>query len=92
MKILMLTSNSSLLDGINRHILTVAPAINNKDGFEVAVCSVMPPAELQEKLTAAGVKCYSLGFDNGHNLGILKAYRQVLDSLSPILSMCIPWL
>ena len=83
MKILMLTSNSSLLDGINRHILIVAPAINNKDGFEVAVCSVMPPAELQEKLTAAGVKCYSLGFDNGHKLGILKAYRQVLDSFKP---------
>ena len=42
MRILMLTTNASLQDGINRHILSVAPALNARGGVEVAVCTVMP--------------------------------------------------
>ena len=37
MKILMLTTNSSLMDGINRHILTVSTELNRRSGIDVAV-------------------------------------------------------
>lgn len=79
----MLSTNSSLLDGINRHILSIAPVINRQRGYEVAVCTVMPPGEFQQALTEAGVKCFSLGFTNGHDWRIIKAYTKVLNEFQP---------
>ena len=55
MRILMLTTNASLQDGINRHILSVAPALNARGGVEVAVCTVMPRGEFSVALERAGV-------------------------------------
>lgn len=83
MRVLMLSTNSSLLDGINRHILSIAPVINRQRGYEVAVCTVMPPGEFQQALTEAGVKCFSLGFTNGHDWRIIKAYTKVLNEFQP---------
>ena len=45
MKILMLTTNSSLMDGIHRHILAIASYVNRLGGCEVAVCTAFPRAE-----------------------------------------------
>lgn len=79
----MLTGNSSLLDGINRHILNIAPVLNSFDGMEVRVCSIMPGGELHEELDKAGVKSYSLGFPNGHQVGIISAFRRVVKDFRP---------
>ncbi len=83
MKVLMLTTNSSLLDGINRHILTVAPALNRQDDMEVAVCTVLPKGELNEKLEANGVKTYSLNAPDGHYLPIISRYYRVMKDYDP---------
>lgn len=94
-RILMLTCNSSLLDGINRHILTVAPALNRMEGFETAVCTVHPVGELNMELEKLGVHTYSLGFNNGHAAGIFAAYRQVLKDFRPdvvhshVMALCV---
>lgn len=87
-KILMLTSNSSLMDGINRHILNISAEINKLDGFSVAVCTVMPEGELNTTLKEAGVKTYSLGFPNGHCLGIIPSYINVIKDFQPDIIHC----
>lgn len=87
-KILMLTTNSSLMDGINRHILTIATAINKQNDFEVAVCTVMKHGELHAALERNGVKTFALGYSNGHKLGILLKYRKVLKKFRPDIIHC----
>lgn len=79
----MLTTNSSLMDGINRHILTIAPAINKLYGCEVAVCTVFPKAELADALKKKGVKTYALGAANGHDCKIFPAFYKVMANFSP---------
>lgn len=83
MKILMLTTNASLMDGINRHILTVAPELNRREGCEVAVCTVFPHAELNAELERKGVSTYSLNAANGHDLKIFSRFRKVMRAYKP---------
>ena len=83
MRILMLTTNSSLMDGINRHILSVAPVLNQREGVEVAVCTVMPHAELAEALERGGVKVYSLFAQSGHDFLIFGRFYQVMKRFRP---------
>ena len=83
MKILMLTTNSSLMDGINRHILTVAPALNRVDGLEVAVCTVFPRAELGVELEKKGVQTFSLDAAHGHDSKVFKAFYKVVRKFQP---------
>ena len=83
MKILMLTTNSSLMDGINRHILLVASALNGKSSCEVAVCIAFPRGELADALEEKGVKTFSLGVSNGHDFSIFPAFRKVMKSFNP---------
>lgn len=71
------------MDGINRHILTLAPALNLIAGLEVGVCIVHPAGELHAALVDAGVKVWSLGFTNGHKPGIYFAFKKVLDRFKP---------
>ena len=83
MRVLMLTTNASLLDGINRHILSVAPALNAREGLEVAVCTVQPEGELAAALRARGVAVHSLGCAHGHALRILPRFSRVLRTFRP---------
>ncbi len=83
MKILMLTTNSSLMDGINRHILTVASAVNKYPDCEVAVCTVFPKAELTEALVQEGVKTFALDAKNGHDKKILASFHRVMRDYNP---------
>ena len=76
----MLTTNSSLMDGINRHILTIAPQINNQEGCEVAVCTVFSRAELNVELESKGVKTYSLNATNGHDLTVFLHFYKKADA------------
>lgn len=82
-RILMLTTSSSLMDGINRHILTLASALNSQSDFEVAICTVMPYGEFHLALEKNGVKAFALGYSNGHKWGILSKYRKVLNEFHP---------
>lgn len=79
----MLTTNSSLMDGINRHILTVAPAVNRLQGYEVAVCSVFPRAELAESLDREGVRTFSLYASSGHDLKIFYRFYKIMREYQP---------
>lgn len=82
MKILMLTCNASLLDGINRHILTIAPALRRL-GVEVAVCTTHPAGELNAELEKRGVQTFSLNVPHGHALPILWRFWGVLHCYRP---------
>lgn len=82
MKILMTTTNSSLMDGINRHILTVSRALK-KEGIDVAVCITQPGGELAGALEAAGIKVYSTNATNGHALHILWRFAKIMREFSP---------
>lgn len=79
----MLTTNASLMDGINRHILSIAGALNRSESCEVAVCTVMPSGDLNESLKNAGVKVYSLGYHNGHAFGVMRAFSKVVKDFRP---------
>lgn len=83
MKILMLTTNSSLMDGINRHILTIAPVLNKCDGCEVAVCTVFPRAELAESLEKEGVRVFSLNANNGHDIKVFFSFNKIMQEYKP---------
>ena len=83
MKILMLTTNSSLMDGINRHILTVAPTVNRYSDCEVAVCTVLPRAVLAEALEKEGVRTFSLNAASGHDGKIFAAFQEVMREFDP---------
>lgn len=82
MKILMLTCNASLLDGINRHILTVAPALQRL-GAEVAVCTTHSAGELNAELEKRGVQTFSLNVSHGHALPILWRFWRVIRRYRP---------
>ena len=83
MKILMLTTNSSLMDGINRHILTLASALNEVAGVEVAVCTVLTYGDLNKALEERGVRSYSLDCLHGHDWHILPRFYKVISEYGP---------
>ena len=79
----MLTTDSSLMDGINRHILTVAPALNKNDGCEVAVCIVFPRGDLTESLEKVGVKVFSLNANSGHDFKVFRSFNKIMQEYKP---------
>lgn len=83
MRVLMLTCNNSLMDGINRHILTVAGALNRREDVEVAVCSTFAQGELHEALAKVGVKTFALDCPNGHAFPILWRFWRVMRAFKP---------
>lgn len=83
MKILMLTTNSSLMDGINRHILMVASSLNRLPDINVAVCTVLPSGDLTHALESGGVQTFSLNAPNGHNWKIVSAFHRIVKNFQP---------
>ena len=75
----MLTTNSSLMDGINRHILAIAPVLNNYSGCEVAVCTIFPREELSDSLEKLGVKVYSLNANSGHDMSVFLSFVKIMN-------------
>lgn len=82
MRVLMLTTNSSLMDGINRHILAISGGLA-KEGVDVGVCIVQRRGELAEELEKVGVKTYSLACANGHDWKILLRFFKVIQEFRP---------
>lgn len=82
MRVLMLTTNASLMDGINRHILAISGGLV-REGVQVGVCIVQPRGELAEELEKVGVKVYLLGCANGHSFKILPRFWKVMREFSP---------
>lgn len=83
MKILMVTTGVSLMDGINRHIVNVAPELNNREDVEVAVLTEQPWGEFCDVLAKHGVKVYALGCPNGHALRLLPRVCRVMREFKP---------
>ena len=71
------------MDGINRHILAVAPTVNRYQDCEVAVCTVLPRAELAVALEKEGVKTYTLNAVSGHDIKVFSAFHKVIKEYDP---------
>ena len=83
MRILMTVSSSSLMDGIDRHILAIAPALNALPEVEVGVVTLHPWGDVNDALKAAGVKCWALECANGHQLKVVPRFRRVMREFRP---------
>ena len=82
MKILMVTGNGRLLDGINRHVLMVAGGLQAR-GVEVAVCTVAAHGELAEALEAKGIRVFALGCETGHDWRLIGRFWKVMRTFRP---------
>lgn len=82
MKVLLLTSSSSLMDGINRHILSLATGLH-AEGVDVSVCTTEKRGDLNEALDKNCVRTYSLNVNNGHKFAIFPRLRRVLLEFRP---------
>lgn len=71
------------MDGINRHILTVATALNKQECLEVAVCTVFPRGELNTALESEGVRTFTLNAPNGHDWHIIPRFSKVMKEYKP---------
>lgn len=83
MRILMTTTNSSLMDGINRHILSIAPSLNEMSDVEVAVCTTFRAGELNKSLEQQGVRCFALNAESGHSFCVLTNFLRVMREFKP---------
>lgn len=83
MRILMTVSSTSLMDGIDRHILAIAPALNALPDVEVGVVTLHSWGDVNDALKAAGVKCWSLECANGHQLTALPRFCRVMREFNP---------
>lgn len=83
LSILMLTTNGSLIDGINRHILNVCSELTKRTDVKVGVCIVHPEGEMHEELVKNNVEVYSLGYMSGHALGILSKFHKIIKKFKP---------
>ncbi len=82
MKVLMVTGNGRLLDGINRHVLMVAGGLQAR-GVEVAVCTVAAHGELADALEAKGIKVFALGCSSGHDWRLIGRFWRVMRTFRP---------
>lgn len=82
MRILMLTGNTSLQDGVNRHVLMVAGGLVRR-GVEVGVCAVKGPGELTDALAKVGARAFTLGCANGHEWSVAPRFLRVMRSFRP---------
>ena len=83
-RVLFLTSNSSLADGISRHILNICSYLApQKEKVEVAVCITHFRGDLSDALEKNGIKVYHLEAPNGHSFKIISRFRQVIDDFRP---------
>ena len=82
MKVLMVTGNGRLLDGINRHVLMVAGGLQAR-GVEVAVCTVAAHGELADALEAKGIRVFALGCETGHDWRLIGRFWKVMREFRP---------
>lgn len=83
MRVLLTTVNSSLLDGINRHILAIATALNGYNGVEILVCTTHPRGELNAELEKNGVRSVSLDSPHGHSPRVFWRFWHVIREFKP---------
>lgn len=76
------------MDGIDRHIAAISPALNAIDGCEVAVCTVYPDGDVSAVLKAHGVKVYSLNAKTGHDWCVLTGFFRVMRDFKPDIVHC----
>ena len=85
-RVLFLTANASLADGISRHILNVCSyLVRQKQAVEVAVCITHPYGDLSRELERHGIKVYHLNVPHGHDFRIFLRFKCVLADFKPTL-------
>lgn len=83
-RVLFLTSNSSLADGISRHILNICSYLaTQKDKVEIAVCITHFHGDLSDALEKNEIKVYHLEAPNGHSFKIISRFKQVIEAFKP---------
>lgn len=75
MRILMTTAHATLLDGVNRHVQVLAPALNTVTGVSLKVVTLLPPGELNRSLSENGVDTDSL------NVSSIRSWKGLLRLL-----------
>lgn len=83
MRVLMTVTSTSLMDGINRHVLAIADALQRFTDVEVGVVTVHPWGDFNNALKKIGVKCWSLGCANGHQLKVFSGFIRVMREFNP---------
>ena len=83
MRILMTTAHATLLDGVNRHIQVLAPAIAKVSGVELWVSTCLPRGELHDVLEREGVKTCSLGVKSIRSVFLLFQFCALLLRFRP---------
>lgn len=78
----MLTGNTSLQDGVNRHVLMVAGGLVRR-GVEVGVCTVQGRGELSETVEQVGAQTFALRCDSGHDWSVAPRFLRVMRSFRP---------
>jgi len=81
MRILFVITNSTLCDGISRHILTLVEGFS--DNIQIGLCVTHKPGELTERASQMGVRVFSLHCPHGHDPRILPRFKSVLDQFQP---------
>ena len=71
------------MDGINRHVLAISQALNVLPDVEVGVVTLHPWGDVNDALKDAGVKCWSLGCVNGHQLKVITRFCRVMREFRP---------
>ncbi len=82
MKILLVTTDTHLNGGVERHLLTLAIALHQQN-INVVVCCGASWGPLCEALTKEGIKVYTLNQQNHHSLSTLSQFRKVLLNEKP---------
>lgn len=79
----MTVTSSSLMDGINRHVLSVASALASCSDVKIGVCVLHKTGDFNDALTAAGVVNWSLEGRNGHDFRAAFRFYHVLRNFNP---------
>ena len=82
MKVLLLTTESSLMDGINRHVATIAAGLV-VEGAEVAVCTTHGEGDLTHEVRKGGARIYMLNCNHGHDPRMLWRFYRVIREFNP---------
>lgn len=84
MIVLYVVSNSGLMDGINRHVLSVASSLNSMNcGVTPVVVTLHKRGDLNAALDRAGVRNYAIGARNGHDIRSVLRFARIMAEVRP---------
>lgn len=80
----MLVVDTTLMDGIDRHIATISLGLKQQfKDCDVAVCTVFPYGDVNKLLEASGVQTFSLNCTSGHDWKIIPRFYKIVKEYRP---------